>query len=435
MVMKPAAGETGSRLDFTIRQPKEVGSLANRRRVYKSKLEGTVGDHTGDPAITADLWVIAEETGESAHLYLAEPAGLMRGVKRAGTPPTKVRTRALSPALEGLAKHDTLAEANVAPLLEQLTRTSLTTVDDISAGDVYGLIREVTAKRINDALSLGPSGPMRGRHLEALRRQVAPPVLLDLLDAAGTQSGRLSRLARIAEGLEPVAALLRGGPVAADSVIADTNVGIAIEQLVRGTSVTGGKIEKFADLDKPYRYAIQSVRQARGLGAYIDPPGGTQPTVESIVGPGTDLRTNEVTGAELAAGTTPINQSPALAAMKGFTVNRLHPDYPLVLDDLKNASVGGSKGAADRSLVVDALFASDTAGGTPKLATVDEKVCVPLAAKFASSPRTFTPAGHGGRRGEQLLARFPEGHFTVEIRGHKLEVYFHPEVHVPPYPP
>src|SRR4029079_2165087 len=97
----------------------------------------------------------------------------------------------------------TLPEAEVERLLNAMTPASLRAIEDIAAIDAVALIDQVTATRVNNALALGPSGPVRGKQLDALRRQVAPPVLVDLLDSAGTNAGRLTRLARIADGMAP----------------------------------------------------------------------------------------------------------------------------------------------------------------------------------------------------------------------------------------
>ena len=133
---------------------------------------------------------------------------------------------------------------------------------------------------------------------------------------------------------------------------------------------------------------------------------------------------------------TSTTKSPTLATMKGTATNRSHPDYALVVNDLNDAAIGTNKGAVDRSLIADTMFAENVTGSTPKLVTADEAVCIGLARRFVTSPRTFSPTTRSGapRHWEQLLARFPEGHFTVDIRGHKLEVYFHEPSHAVPSP-
>ena len=444
VVMKPGAGQVGPRLEFAIGQPTEVGKITDGRRVYRSRVEGSIEGQSGKPPIVEDVWIIEDGGGSSGHLYMTEPAEMTRTPGPGGKSATKTHAKALTRPLEHLAKqhgepavqwaHDSLPDADVEPLLKQLAPATLTTIVDIPATEVRALIDQITPTRVNDALSLGPTGPMHGKQLEALRRQVAPPVLIDLFDSAGTSAGRLQRLARIADGLEPANAMSSAEPLGSSSVTIDNNARIAVDELVRGVGKAGKKIDKFSDLDLNYQNAINGLRQARGLGVYIDPPTGTRPTVESIVGSGTDLRTTQIIGAEAMTNETPTSRSPALAAMTGARTNRAHPDYALVLDELKTSAIGGSKGAVDRSLIVDTMFSEAT--DTPKLVTADRVICVGLARGFVASPRKFLPTGHGGlEHWEQLLARFPEGHFTVEIRGHKLEVYFHEGTHIPPYPP
>jgi len=436
MVMKPGAGEAVPRLEFTIGLPKEAGRMPDGRRVYRSRVEGTIEGRSSKPPIAEDVWIVQDKDGSSGHLYMGEPAQMMPIGTPGATPATKTRTNALPPALQRLVAghgkpavqwaHESLPDAAVESLFKQLAPTTLSTIADISASEAHTLVEEVTATRVNNALSHGPNGPIHGKQLHALRGQVAAPILIDLLDAASTNLGRLKQLARIADKLEPASALLGASPINAGSVAIDANVMIAIDQLIHGTGKNGKQIGTFADLDEGGRNAINAIREANGLGAYTDPPEGTSPTVESIAGRGADLRTSTIPAAEAMGKDTPTSQSPALAAAQGMATNRTHPDYPLVLDELKSASVGGRKGAADRSLVLDAMFAENETGGIPKLATADEGVCVALAKQFAILPRTFTPTGAGGiRHWDQLVARFPEGHFTISIRGHKLEVYFH----------
>jgi hypothetical protein len=87
-------------------------------------------------------------------------------------------------------------------------------------------------------------------------------------------------------------------------------------------------------------------------------------------------------------------------------------------------------------LIADAMFAEASSAGVPKLVTADQAMCVGLARAFAVLPRNFSPTGAGGiPHWEQLLARFPEGHFTIEVHGHKLEIFFGQAHDQPPSPP
>ena len=60
---------------------------------------------------------------------------------------------------------------------------------------------------------------------------------------------------------------------------------------------------------------------------------------------------------------------------------------------------------------------------------------IPLA-RVAVSPRTFTPAGVAKEHYRELVARFPEGYFTVELLGkYRLTIYFGAPTGQQPLPP
>jgi hypothetical protein len=69
-------------------------------------------------------------------------------------------------------------------------------------------------------------------------------------------------------------------------------------------------------------------------------------------------------------------------SLKGMpiTVARDSADYQKVMAKLESLNVGGSKGAADRALIADVLFAkTETAAPVPRFVTADAGVYKPLA--------------------------------------------------------
>jgi hypothetical protein len=205
----------------------------------------------------------------------------------------------------------------------------------------------------------------------------------------------------------------------------DSNARSAVEELVRGATKTGQPVNSFADLDANYRDAIDAIRESRGLPRYVDPPGGARPTVEQVVGPGTDLRTPPVAGAEAVTGEALAGRaSQVLGHMGGIRPNRGHADYGGVVAELRARAIGTPSGGADRAVIADAMFAETAGGAVPRLVSVDEGIVTRLAENFAVAPRPFAPPP-GADRWQALIARYPEGVLTIEILGHRLEIAFH----------
>lgn len=329
-----------------------------------------------------------------------------------------------------------LPAAEAEALLRQLSVAARAAIMDISAAEARDVIAAFGIDRVNTALSLGATGPMRGSHLQALLQRVPVRMAEDMLDSAGASAGRLARLARVANGIEPAEALLPGAPVTAGTNILDSNARIAIDSLLTGfNSKTGTPILRFADLDQNYQDAINALRASRGLGAYVDPPPGVSPTLEHIAGPGADLRLSPLAGAEAVGGQALSGRaSPSLPSIRGITPDRAHPNYVAALDDLRNAKVGGDKGGVDRAIIADALFADTSTGVMPSIVSVDRPLAVSLARRFAIAPRTFTPRP-GIELGLQLVDRYPEGYVIIQVQGRSLKIVFGQPTGRPPVPP
>ncbi|NTX06660.1 DUF4157 domain-containing protein [Myxococcus sp. CA040A] len=329
-----------------------------------------------------------------------------------------------------------LSAAEAEALLRQLSVAARAAIMDISAAEARDVIAAVGIGRVNTALGLGATGPVRGSHLQALLQRAPVRMAEDLLDSAGGASGRLVRLARVAYGLEPAEVLLPGAPVTSGTIILDSNARVAIDNLLAGVHpTTGAPGIRFADLAISHRDAINGLRNARGLGPYIDPPDGATPTLADIVGPDADLRLSPLAGAEAVGGQTVTGRpSPSLPSLQGITPDRTHPRYRAALDELIAAQVGKGKGGVDRGIIVDALFADTTPGAVPLIISVDEDLAIPLARQFGVSPRTFSPLSSDGLKA-QLVQRYPEGYFVIQVQGRSLKIVFGPPTGRPPVPP
>ncbi len=111
----------------------------------------------------------------------------------------------------------------------------------------------------------------------------------------------------------------------------------------------------------------------------------------------------------------------------GVGVDRASQEYKDVFDVLEKASVGGKKGAADRSIVADSFFGAGESGVTPRYATMDEGVykrlygvkvdqegATPLVELIKKNQKKgMAPPG--------LPDLFPNG-FPVTIKGRTLHV-------------
>jgi hypothetical protein len=310
-----------------------------------------------------------------------------------------------------------LPAAEAHALLNQLDAVARTAMLDVTAAEAQAIVAALTPARVNQALGQGAPVQLRGSHLRSLRANWRDASIIDLLDWAGTNPGRLNRAARLAAGFDAAAGRLpaAAAPPGAATLILDSNALFAMEELMRGTP--------FAALTPNRRDAINAVRTSRGLGAYADPAGGARPSVEHIVGTGADLRASQTSAAEIAIGEPTFGPSPVLGDLRGLGTPGTHADYDAVLGDLARANVGAAKGAADRTVVADALLSG---GATPRLVTADQDIVLALAMHFGH-PAPFVPGpGHLGGRWAQLLAHpvFGSGRFTVRIHGHLLEILF-----------
>jgi len=310
-----------------------------------------------------------------------------------------------------------LAEAET--LLRALSADARTAIVDITATEARDLMSALGPATVDRALTGGAALGLRGSHLRTLRQYLHDATVVDYLNWAGTTASRLRKVLSLATDLGTTGArFASGGRITGATIALDSNAVFGIEQLMQGTP--------FAGLTPNLQEAVNAVRSLRGLGPYSDPPAGTVADLDYIVGPGADLRTSVGAGAEIAHGAGGSGTSPVLGDLTGVTTARTHPDYAAVVAELERTAVGGAKGAVDRSVVADVMFAETEAGLVPTMVSGDQDVVVRLARNFAVNPGPFTPAPGSASNWAQLATTYPGGRFTIDILGHRLQVVFRP---------
>ena len=85
---------------------------------------------------------------------------------------------------------------------------------------------------------------------------------------------------------------------------------------------------------------------------------------------------------------------------------------------------GGTLQLDLRSVVADAMFADVAGGATPTLVTTDVNVAGRLARTTVVDPPGPFVEVPGRSLRDNLTDNYPNGHFTIEILGHRLRVAF-----------
>ena len=251
-----------------------------------------------------------------------------------------------------------------------------------------------------------------------------------ILSAVATNKpGPLERLKRIADGIEPASTRLGDAPLAAESLVLDSNARSALDDCQRGQNKDGNPLATFGAVDANYKDAINAMRRAKHRGPIPD----AQPlpmTLEQLLWPGADIRGTQVAGAEAVAGETDSGKkSLTMPHLKGIRPDRGHKDYPAVVQELAKAAIGGPSGGPDRAIVAGALFTSSPSGNLPTLVSVDQSVYVRLARTFADPPITWpkAPKGMPDPPMAEKLRLSPEarsGVFTISILGHRMNIRY-----------
>jgi hypothetical protein len=261
----------------------------------------------------------------------------------------------------------TLGGDDVKALFDVTAPQAARGLQDVSGADALAIVLSYGADIVNAAVP-----PLTGTQLNDERRALGDKTAAGIAKAK-IGYGKASSLAAHAENLG-AAASVPATPIASNSVIADTNVLIAINELMSGTD--------WRDLQRHKRAGINYLRSTATppLPPLIDDP--PQRDADSIIGIGHDLRAANAT---LAETTLP----PGLRATAiTLAVSRDSARYASVLDELANEpAIGGASGAADRAIIADAVFAVGSA--KPTIMSGDAAVVTRIFSRYG--PGTAAP--------------------------------------------
>ena len=283
---------------------------------------------------------------------------------------------------------DTLDGATAKAMLQAVKPETLKGLQDVSAADarkIVGVFGKATVE--------GAVPPVTGKQLNTERAQLGETSAKGIADEKVSR-GKPGELAKHADRLATATA----GPLPAlgpDSVVLDSNVFSAIQELMSGTSWSALAPHKKLGINQLRKTAKPPLAPLQA-----DPPARD---VASIIGNGHDLR---------AANNT-LGESPATPGVnrEGFalTVSRDSAQYRNVLDELAKepGPVGAAKGYGDRSIIADTMFAAGVA--KPTLMTGDVAVLTRLFQRYG--PHLTPPLKQKYKQSvaAAIAERFPSG--------------------------
>lgn len=294
----------------------------------------------------------------------------------------------LAPALKG-SKLDELAKAGGAPkiaehhtthggdgvvwaasdlsgkdameLLGALTAEASRNLRDVSGGQAKGLLAIYGKDNVNK-LAPKVTGKQLQTEAELLGERVAQGV-----GAEKVKHGKPEELAKQADRLEAARSNELASPPAleGDGLVVDSNVLSGIRDVQNGVT--------WANLDAPKKASINFLRKRTGLPLITGDPIPTD--VKALIGD-QKLRVANITLAESEA------ISGVTRSGVPLKISRNSNPYNEVLEVLGTEAVGGNKGAADRAMVADLLFAQQTGTAKPSLLSGDGGLYKPLFNKF-----------------------------------------------------
>jgi hypothetical protein len=255
---------------------------------------------------------------------------------------------------------DTLDGATAKAILESVKPDTLKGLQDVSAADAHKIVEVFGTATVERAVP-----PVTGKQLNTERRQLGDKTAKAIADEK-VKKHKVDDLATQADHL--AAATTRPPtPLQHDSLIVDSNVLAGIKELMDGFA--------WKDLQEHKRNGINFLRSRAKPPL---PPLSGDPAardMEGVVGTGHDLRAANATLGESAP-------RPGLAREAfELTVSRDSQQYNNVLSELANApAIGKNKGAADRAIVADTVFAKGA--GKPTLMTGDTHMISRLFQRF-----------------------------------------------------
>jgi len=277
-------------------------------------------------------------------------------------------------------------------MLETVKPETLKGLQDVSAADAHKIV-DVFGK----ATVEGAVPPVTGKQLNTERARLGEKTAKGLADDKVNRH-KVADLATHAEQLA-TATTHSLAPLGSSSLIVDSNVLAGIKELMNGVP--------WKDLQSHKKNGINALR-SRGKPP-LPPLAGDPPArdMEALIGKGHDLRVSNVTLGE--------NAPQAGLTREGFelTVSRDSKEYNNVLDELaKSPGIGKNKGAADRAIVADTVFAKGVS--KPTLMTGDTDVIARLFQRFGPGKSTPIKQQHGEVVVDAIVRTYPAG-FDAEI--------------------
>ncbi|HLL20880.1 MAG TPA: hypothetical protein VK427_02055, partial [Kofleriaceae bacterium] len=415
-VLKPPQGDVSPRLEWVIRQPREVGRMASGATVYEALL---VGDVAGTTVVQTKVWSV-EPIRPSSHdagaHFMSQPAMTSTTSRRVSTPK---KTRAGGPELDPrlrlmmgaqavtsqeitalASKHgadainwsaETLEGQPAKRLLDALEPAALTGMRDVTAAEALMNLETFGASNIDKTVP-----PLSGRLLQVKREQLGNRVARALVEQR-LATGKVAVLHEQALNLAS-STVMTPLPLSTNSVVLDSNVLAAIKELMAGAP--------WAQLDEHKRNGINWLRKnaTPALGSLSsDPPARD---VASIIGENYDLR---------AANSTLGENAPLMGLERGgfeITVSRQSPQYVRVLEELARPPqpIGEVKGDADRAIVADAMFAAGP--GVPLLMTGDNAMINRLFARYCTAAAQLPKLKHKQTMAQAIHDAHPNGYYA-----------------------
>jgi hypothetical protein len=288
---------------------------------------------------------------------------------------------------------DTLDGVAAKGLLNAIKPETLKGLRDVNAVDAYKIVDVFGKVLVEKAVP-----PVTGKQLNIERLRLGEKTARGVAEEK-IGRGKPEELSRHAERLDAATAKALA-PLGPDSLVLDTNVFNAIQELMHGANWSTLPHHKKLGINYLRRHADPPLPPLQSDPATCD--------LISIIGKGHDLRATNNT-----LGETP--HSPGVP-QEGFslTVSRDSAQYRNVLDELAKEPepVGAAKGYGDRSIIADTMFA--TGATKPRLITGDIAVIVRLFRRYG--PRLATPLKpkHNQSVAGAITERFPDG-FDIAI--------------------
>lgn len=420
-VAKAQIGDNTPRIEWVIREAREVGRTPFGEPVFESILVAEVGgmavgtrkvwsvkpDGAGGERVDVSDPVLGNHFMEAPRFHpIEEPPGTGSQASRATTvpPPASNPGQTVSLPEQLVASHGedatrwvlaSLDSQGAEKLFAALGRETITSLMDVPAVQVQKLASAYSPTTIEKA-----APEMGARRLLIELERLGPSVAENMI-AQGAAKGKFQKYIRHADNMEAMKASMDNpAAIGGDSLIVDSQIMIAIRKLATGTA--------WAEMQPTEQVMINTLRGHAGLPPLVSDPADR--SMSALVG-SLDLRAANVAFGEFGPGVT--------AGGVELVLSRSDPRYTGLVNELgKPPAVGGNAGVADRAVVADAVFARRTGEEPPRLVTADWRVYATLAERYAGGRfKQRRTAGGTEKLAETIKREAPDG-FLIELPDH-----------------